>query len=371
VSVAQDLYGILGVPPDATQDDIKRAYRKLARAHHPDVNADPEAERRFKEIAGAYEILSDPERRRRYDAFGEQGGPGGSPFADVQDIFDLFFGAGGFGGMGSRRAPRPTRTARGEDLRLGLRLSFEEAAFGMGREVEIERLRVCERCLGAGAEPGTAPVSCSACGGTGQLQEVRRSIFGQLVTAAPCLRCEATGLEISDPCTECSGAGRTTETASVSIDVPAGVADGIEMRVPGQGNAGRAGGPSGDLYVPLHVEPSPVFERVGQDLHADLQVSMTQAALGAELEIQTLDGTEVVRVRPGAQSGEVVSLKGKGIPNLQRRGRGDLHLALRVATPTDLARSERKLLEELAQARDEAAGKGARSAGSLRRPDHR
>jgi molecular chaperone DnaJ len=366
-----DLYEILGVPRDASQDDIRRAYRTLARQHHPDVNGDPAAEQRFKEIAGAYEILSDPEKRRRYDTFGPAGGPGGSPFGDIQDIFDMFFGAGGFGGAtGSRRSRGPrSRTRGGEDLGIQILLTFTEAAFGARRELEIERLVACERCMGNGSEPGSAPSSCRTCGGTGETQEVRRSIFGTIMTASPCRTCEGTGSEILDPCTTCRGRGRVSAAETVTVDIPAGVADGVELRVTGSGNAGPAGGPSGDLYVGIRVEPSLAFERRGQDLFAILDVPLTQAALGAEVEFQALDGAERVRVEPGTESGELIRLRGKGVPNLNRRGRGDLYVTVHVTVPKDLSRAERKLLEELAEARGERTARKEPAVGELRRPE--
>jgi molecular chaperone DnaJ len=365
---ARDLYVILGVGREASADEIKRAYRQLARQHHPDVNGSPDAERRFKEIAGAYEILSDPDRRRQYDAFGE-GGPGGSPFGDVQDIFDMFFGGGGFGGVGARRArANRTRTERGEDVFVSVQLEFEEAAFGAHRDFEIDKLEVCERCLGNGSEPGSAPTGCRSCGGTGVLQEVRRSIFGQLMTSRVCDACQGTGLEITDPCRTCSGDGRVPVRRTVPVDIPPGVADGIELRVAAGGHAGRAGGPAGDLYVSLRVSPNPVFERRGQDLVAALDISMVQASLGADVEIDTLDGVEAVHIESGTESGVVLRLKGRGIPNLNRRGRGDLFLTVHVRVPGDLKRKEKELLRQLAELRGEDVEKGATSKGSLRHP---
>jgi molecular chaperone DnaJ len=224
---ARDLYEILGIERDASDDDIRKAYRRLAREHHPDVNAEPRSEERFKEVAGAYEILSDPEKRARYDAFGT-GGPGGQPFADISDIFEMFFGQGGFGGIGSRRRGARTRTSRGEDVGVRLRLSFSEAAFGVREDVQIERLVVCDRCLGNGAEPGTAPIACRTCGGTGEVQSVRRSVFGTLMTASPCATCGGTGQEIPDPCEACAGQGRIRQPSTVAVEIPAGVSDGME-----------------------------------------------------------------------------------------------------------------------------------------------
>jgi molecular chaperone DnaJ len=341
MAVARDLYDVLGIPRDASDEDIRKAYRRLARELHPDVSADPQTEERFKEVAGAYEILSDPEKRARYDAFGTAG-PGGQPFADISDIFEMFFGQGGFGGFGSRRRGRGGRTRRGEDLGVIMRLSFEEAAFGIRRDVELERLETCGRCLGNGAEPGTAPIACRTCGGTGEVQSVRRSVFGTLMTASPCGTCGGTGQEIPDPCEDCLGQGRLRTPAAVTVEIPAGVSDGMELRVAGNGHAGVAGGSAGDLFVRLQVEPAARFERRGQDLYAVLDITVTHAALGADVKIEGIDGTETVRIDPGTESGTIVRLKGKGVPNLNRRGRGDLFVTLHVVTPKGLSREERQ-----------------------------
>jgi molecular chaperone DnaJ len=363
---ARDLYEVLGVPRDATEDDIRKAYRRLARELHPDVNKDPSAEARFKEIAGAYEILSDPEKRARYDAFGA-GGPAGQPFADISDIFEMFFGQGGPGGFGARRRGPRTRRRRGEDVGVRLRLSFREAAFGVRRDVEFERLVTCETCLGNGAAPGTAPIACRTCGGSGEVQSVRRSVFGTLMTTSPCTTCEGVGQEIPDKCEACFGRGRVRRTQSVTVEIPAGVSDGMELRVTGAAHAGVDGGGPGDLFVQLKVEQASEFERRGQDLFAVLDVSVTQASLGGEVRIEGLDGPEVVRIEPGTESGTVVRLKGRGVANVNRRGRGDLFVTLHVVTPKDLSREERKLLEQLARLRGEPR-KGAVDA-DLRRPE--
>ncbi len=367
MAAVRDLYDILGVSHDASQDDIKRAYRKLAREHHPDVSGAPEAEDRFKEVAGAYEILSDPEKRQRYDAFGQSGGPAGQQFTDIQDIFDMFFGGGFTSGGGRTR--RASRTRRGEDLQTVVTLSFTEAAFGARKELQLERMAACDRCLGNGAEPGTAPIACRTCGGSGQLQQMRRSIFGTVMTAAPCQTCEGTGQEVPDKCEQCYGDGRLREPATVAVDVPGGVADGMELRVGGAGNAGRADGPAGDLFVGIRVEPSLAFERRGQDLLAILDLSMTQVTLGADVEIETLDGVEHIRIDPGTESGTVVRLRGKGVPNLNRRGRGDLYVTVHVVTPAGISREERKLFEQLAGLRGEETSKREPGHGKLRRPD--
>ena len=366
MAVARDLYDVLGVPRDASDEDIRKAYRRLARELHPDVSANPETEERFKEVAGAYEILSDPEKRARYDAFGTAG-PGGQPFADISDIFEMFFGQGGFGGFGSRRRGPRTRSRRGDDVGVIVRLSFEEAAFGVRREVELERLVTCERCMGNGAEPGTAPTACRTCGGTGEVQSVRRSVFGTLMTAAPCTTCDGTGQEIRDPCEDCLGQGRIRRRASVAVEIPAGVSDGMELRVTANGHSGVAGGSAGDLFVRLEVEPATRFERRGQDLFGVLDITVVQAALGAEVKVAGIDGTETLRVEPGTESGTIVRLKGKGVPNLNRRGRGDLFVTLHVVTPKGLSREERQLLARLAELRGEPRDGAA--AAELRRPE--
>lgn len=368
MSVTQDLYEVLGVSRDASAEDIKKAYRRLAREHHPDVNGDPAAEERFKQITGAYEILSDPEKRARYDAYGV-GGSSGQPFTDLQDIFDVFFGQGGFGGYGGygagRRGPRSPQR-RGEDVAVPVRLDFAEAAFGARRDLEIDRLVPCDLCGGSGAHPGTAPLACRTCGGSGEVQSVRRSVFGTLMTSATCRTCDGTGQEIPDKCERCFGQGRIRMPATVTVDIPSGVADGMELRVAGNGHAGVAGGTAGDLFVRIEVEPSPAFERRGQDLFTVLDVSITQAALGSDIEVEGLDGIEEVRVEPGTESGTVLRLKGKGVPQLNRHGRGDLYVTIHVVTPRELSREERQLLSRFAVLRGETEGV---EHGELRRPE--
>lgn len=343
---AVDLYELLGVPRDASQADIKRAYRALAREFHPDSSGDPATEERFKEVTAAYEILSDPDKRERYDRGPVAGFPGGAPFGDVADLFEAFFGPGAFGVR--RGGSRRSRVQRGEDLFARLDLTFEEAAFGTQREIRIERLQSCEICGGSGAAPGTSPSRCGGCGGAGQVQEVRQSIFGTVMTAAPCRRCEGTGEEIGTRCDPCRGRGREASAASVPVEIPAGVSDGLEVRLPGEGHAGRAGGPTGDLYLSLGVSAHQVFERRGQDLFAVLEVPLTTAVLGGDVEVATLDGEERVSIDPGTQSGEVLRLRGQGIPNLGRRGRGDLFVSVDVLIPRRLGRDERELLERFA-----------------------
>jgi molecular chaperone DnaJ len=369
--MATDLYQILGVARDASQEEIKKAYRQLARELHPDVNGDAAAEERFKQITGAYEILSDPGKRQRYDAFGQTGGAARFPVTDIQDIFDMFFGAGGFGGAGSRtrRGSRGASPQRGEDLYARASLTLAEAAFGVTRDLTVERLVTCERCTGNGAEPGSAPITCRTCGGTGELQQVRRSIFGTVMTASPCHACRGTGREVLEPCTACEGRGRRRDRADVSVEIPPGVGDGIELRVTSAGNAGSLAGPPGDLFVAIEVEPSPSFERHGSDLVSVLPVPFTQAALGAEIEIETLDGPERIRLEAGTAAGTVIRIRGKGMPHLNRRGRGDLYVNVQLEVPRSISKEERQLLDRMAELRDEKTSKHSPDRRELRRPD--
>ena len=362
-----DLYAVLGVPRNATEDEIKRAYRALAREHHPDVSAHPEAEHRFKQVAAAYETLSDPAKRRQYDVFGQSGQPDLFPFSDFGDLFEAFFG----GGAGRRQrggGPR-SRVQRGEDLYMQLSLTFEEAAFGVSRSLTIEAMAECESCQGSGCAPGTSPSRCSTCGGTGEIQDVSRGIFGTVMTARTCGLCRGTGEQIASPCPACRGEGRRSQEGTVAVEIPAGIAEGMELRVNGSGNAGRAGGGAGDLYVALHVQPHAVFERRGQDLVCALGVPMTMAALGSDLDIPTLDGEpQRVRLEPGTESGSILRLRGQGIPNLGRRGRGDLYVTVVVETPKDLSKEERALLERLGELRGEVSKDRAdRPTGRIRK----
>ncbi|MGH2711859.1 MAG: molecular chaperone DnaJ [Actinomycetota bacterium] len=347
----RDLYDVLGVSREATQDEIKKAFRALAREFHPDVNKDPEAERRFKEANLAYETLSDPAKRRRYDMFGGEGfTPDMFSFGDLSGIFEAFFGGGSpFG----RTATRQSRTARGADQRLILEIAFEEAVFGAQREIAIEALEACERCGGKGSEPGTEPTTCSTCRGTGQVSDVRQSVFGTVMTSRTCGTCRGTGEEIASPCRDCRGAGRLPHEQIMTVDVPAGVTHGMELRIEGAGDEGRVGGGTGDLYLALSVSPHPVFERHGQDLLCALELPVSAAILGADIEIETLDGTDTLSVPAGTQPGSVMKVSGKGVPNLGRRGRGDLLVRVDVVVPDRIGRRERPLIEEFAERRGE------------------
>jgi molecular chaperone DnaJ len=362
-----DLYAVLGVPADASDEDIKRAYRKLAREHHPDVSADPGAEQRFKEISAAYQTLSDPQKRRQYDTFGSGQVSADFPFGGLTDLFEAFFGGGGFGGGGRRASGPRSRVARGEDLYLRAALTFEEAAFGVEFRGEVDSLETCPACTGTGCAPGTQPNRCGRCGGSGQVQDVARSVFGTVVTARRCGTCDGTGQEIPNPCTECRGEGRIAKRQKVTVQIPAGVAGGTELRVADAGAAGRHGGPPGDLYVGVEVAPHPVFERRGQDLVCALRVPLTQAVLGTQLEVDTLDGAEVLDIQPGTASGTVLRVRGKGIPHLGRKGRGDLYVNVVVEMPSKLSRKERELVERLAELRDERPAKGSKPKGMLGR----
>jgi molecular chaperone DnaJ len=349
-----DYYEVLGVSRDATDADIKRAYRKLAREHHPDANPDdPNAEARFKEVAVAYETLSDPQRRANYDRFGADGpGLGGDPFGGggLGDIFEAFFG--GFGGPGGGR--QQAGPQRGSDLEVVAELEFETAVFGGEAAVRVNTLISCDTCEATGAAPGTHAATCQNCSGTGQVRRVRQSILGQMVTASPCPRCNGQGQVIDSPCTDCHGEGRKREQRTYTIEVPAGVDDGATLRLTGRGAVGPRGGGAGDLYVHLRVRPHERFARDGDDLVHELHVSMTQAALGAEIPLETLDGDEAIAIAPGTPTDKVLRLRGKGVPRLHGRGRGDLRLHVVVDTPTDLNAEQEELLRRLAELRGES-----------------
>lgn len=349
--MAQDHYEVLGVARDASPDEIKRAYRKLAREFHPDAKpGDQHAEERFKEIGRAYEVLSDPDKRQRYDMFGDDRSAAGfGDFGGISDLFSTFFGSAG-------GRPSHTGARRGADILAEIELTLEEAATGVERDVEIENLITCETCDGSGAAPGSYPTKCRACGGTGEMREVRRTVFGNMITATGCGTCGGSGQEILDPCDTCGGSGRTRSTEVLTMQIPAGVDDGARLRVTGRGQAGERGGTSGDLYVEIAIAPHEVFRRAGDDLGCEVAVPMTVAALGGNVTVPTLDGPHELDIAPGTQSGEVVRLRGKGMPHLGGRSRGELVVLLKVETPTGLDREQAEVLESLAKLRGETTG---------------
>jgi molecular chaperone DnaJ len=341
----RDYYEVLGINRGASQEEIKRSYRRLARQYHPDVNKSPEAEARFKEINEAYQVLSDEQKKSMYDRFGHAGVQGRGfdtdfGFPDISDIFDDLFG--GFGGMrtraSARRGPR-----RGADLRYDLSLSFEEAIFGCEKTLGVARLEPCPRCSGVGAEPGTSPIRCPQCNGTG---EVRR-VLGPLVSVTPCPRCRGEGEIVTTLCSECKGEKQVRRTRNLQIKVPAGVDDGTQIRLSGEGELGSRGGPPGDLYLFLSVKPHRYFRRKGSDLYLDLSINITQAALGDEVKTPTLEGEEDLTIPAGTQSGDTFRIRGKGVPRLRRNGRGDLLVTVLVRTPVNLTEKQKTLLQEL------------------------
>lgn len=346
----KDYYGVLGVPRTATEPEIKKAYRKLARELHPDV-AGPHGEERFKEVAAAYDVLGNADKRAQYDrgvdpraASGSSSGPEGFGF---EDIFQTFFGGGQ-----QRRGPA-SRTQRGGDTLVHETVTLKEAVFGTPREVHVDLADVCGTCAGSCCAPGTQPSTCRQCNGSGSVQRVARSLLGQVMTSSPCPACGGYGTLIEKPCPDCSGRGRTHSRHTVKVDIPAGVENGTRIRIPGAGDAGVAGGPSGDLYVEIRERAHETFERRGDDLHCTLEVPMTAAALGTVMTVDTFDGPAAVEVRPGTHSGTTVRLKGHGVGRLQRGGRGDLHVHLDVQTPTDLTDEQAELLRQLATSRGE------------------
>jgi molecular chaperone DnaJ len=342
---------VLGISRTSTDQEIKSAYRKLALQHHPDRNPDnPGAEERFKECSEAYAILADSEKRARYDRFGHAGvstGPGagfggfdGAVFTDFQDIFGDLFGDM-FGGQGGGR--RRSRAQRGADLREDLTLEFEEAVFGVSKQVQVRRLEECDQCKGSGAAPGKAPISCTTCGGHGQVRYQQ----GFFAISRACSTCQGSGKLIVDPCNQCRGHGRVTRQRTVTVNVPAGVEEGARILYSGEGEAGLHGGPSGDLYVVLHAKEHSFFEREGKHLYCVVPISFPQAALGTEIQVPTLDGEHTLKVPEGTQTGTTFKAKGKGVPVLNGRGRGDLHIEVKVQTPARLNQRQRELMEEL------------------------
>jgi molecular chaperone DnaJ len=350
-NVKRDYYEVLGVQRGASEQEIKSAYRKLALQYHPDRNPNnPDAEEKFKECSEAYAVLADTEKREVYDRFGHAGlgatagaGAGFDPtvFQDFHDIFGEFFGFSDLFGGG--RSGRRTRAQRGADLREDITIEFEEAVFGSEKKITYRKHELCETCKGSGSAQGKAPAGCRTCGGRGQVRYQQ----GFFSIARTCPACQGAGTVISDPCAKCKGAGRIVQTKTIDAKIPAGVEDGTRIRFTGVGEAGVHGGPAGDLYVVLHVKEHPFFERQGNDLYCEIPISVTQAALGAEIQVPTLEGEQTLKIPEGTQSGTTLKLRNKGVPVLNGHGKGDLFVEVRVQTPTKLTKRQRELLQEL------------------------
>ncbi|GAB4083128.1 molecular chaperone DnaJ [Modestobacter muralis] len=361
--MATDYYGVLGLKQGASDSEIKRAYRKMARDLHPDVNPDDSAKERFQQVSRAYEALTDPEKRRIVDLGGDPfdtggGRGGGNPFGNAAgfgglgDIMDAFFG-----GQGGGRGPR-SRTREGEDALIRVDLDLDETVFGTTTEITVDTAVLCDVCTGAGTAPGTHPETCSTCNGRGEVQSVQRSFLGQVIASRPCPTCQATGQVIPSPCGQCGGDGRVRARRDIPVKIPAGVEDGMRIRLAGYGEVGPGGGPAGDLYVEVHERPHDVFTRDGEDLHCRVTLPMTAAALGTSLKLETLEGAEDLDIRPGTQSGSVLTLRAHGAPRLRGTGRGNLLVHLDVQTPTRLDDRQSELLRELAALRNEDLTQG-------------
>lgn len=357
----RDYYEVLGVSKGASDDDLKRAYRKLAKKYHPDVNpGDKDAEAKFKEVNEAYSVLSDKEKRARYDQFGHAGvdpsygggagGFGGFDMGDIDlgDIFGSFFGGGGFGGFGGGGGRR-NGPQKGESLRASLTITFEEAAFGCEKEISLNRTEPCDACQGSGCEPGTTADTCPDCRGTGTVRIQQRTPLGVMASTATCSKCRGTGKIIHTPCKACGGTGSVKKSKRITVTIPAGIDDGQAISLRGQGNAGKNGGPAGDLIVSVRVKPHPQFQREGTTVLYEHKVTFYQAAMGAELEIPTIDGKVKYELPEGTQSGTTFRLKGKGIPALNGRGRGDQYVTVYIETPRNLNKEQKEALKKFAE----------------------
>jgi len=356
--VANDYYGILGVRRDAGAEEIKRAYRRLARELHPDVNPDPQLQERFKEVTQAYEVLSDPEKRQMYDLgadpYARAGAPGGFgaagfPFSDLMDAF--------FGGGAAPRGPR-SRARRGRNATIRVDLDLSECAFGTTRDLVVDTAVVCPTCSGEGTAPGTHAVTCDVCNGRGEVSQVTRSFIGQMMTSRPCPGCGGFGTVIRKPCPECDADGRVRTRRTIKVRIPAGVEDGTHIQLAGEGETGPGGGPPGDLFLEIVQRPHSIFERQGDDLHCTVTIPMVAAALGATLQVETLDGPAELDIRPGTQSGQAIPLYGHGTEHLNSSGPGDLIIHVTVETPTKLEPEQEELLRQLAKLRGEESPPG-------------
>ncbi|NPV12497.1 MAG: molecular chaperone DnaJ [Ignavibacteria bacterium] len=362
MATKRDYYEVLGVPRNASQEEIKKAYRKLAMQYHPDRNpGNKEAEEKFKEAAEAYEVLSDPEKRRRYDQFGHAGMQGTDfrEYTDINDIFnafrDIFSGTGFggsifddfFGGSTSTRSRRTGSVQRGSDLRVKIKLTLEEIATGVSKKIKIKRYKKCSSCNGTGAESGSGHRTCPVCNGTGEIRQVSRSVFGQFVNITTCNNCGGEGRVISNPCKICGGEGRVQEEATVNVEIPAGVSTGNYLTLRGEGNAGRRGGPAGDLIVVVEELPHEIFQRQGDDIIYELNLSIPEAVLGGEVEVPTLTGKAKIKLEPGLSPGKILRMKGKGLPNINTKKQGDQLIVVNIYVPQKISNQEKELMQTL------------------------
>ncbi|SOC36341.1 molecular chaperone DnaJ [Ureibacillus acetophenoni] len=347
----RDYYEVLGVSKSASQDEIKKAYRKLSKQYHPDINKEPGADEKFKEIAEAYEVLSDENKRAQYDQFGHEGPGGGfgggfsdgfSGFGGFDDIFSSFFG-------GSSRRSDPNAPRKGDDLQYRMNISFEDAVFGKQTEVEIPREETCETCSGSGAKPGTSPKTCGSCNGAGQINQTVETPFGRMVNRKTCNTCRGTGKIIVDKCSTCHGAGAVQKRKKIKVTIPAGVDDGQQLRVSGQGEPGKNGGPAGDLYILFNVRDHEYFERDGDDIYYELKLTFPQASLGDDIEVPTIYGKVKLKIPAGTQSGEKFRMKDKGVKNVHGYGQGHQYVIVKVVTPTKLTEKQKQLLRDFAE----------------------
>ncbi|PIN86063.1 molecular chaperone DnaJ [Candidatus Woesearchaeota archaeon CG10_big_fil_rev_8_21_14_0_10_44_13] len=359
--MSKDYYKTLGVEKGASKDDIKKAYKRLAKKYHPDLNKEPDAEKRFKEINEAASVLADDQKRQQYDQFGTadfagyQGGAGGFDFSefmnqsgdfgfDFESIFDSFFGGNAFGGGGRGRGSR-RGSRRGSDLIYEIEITLEEAAFGAEKHITIPKMDHCDECNGTGSA-GSGTTTCDECNGTGMVRQTRRTPFGIFATASPCRKCRGEGTIIKNPCRECRGTGIVEKTKRIKVDIPAGVSDGLRLRMPGEGEAGEKAGPLGDLYVSIHVKQHNIFKREGDDIYTEIPISFAQAALGDEIEVPTLEGKANMKIPAGTQTNTIFRMKGRGIPNIRGHGKGDEKIRAIVDVPTRLTKKQKELLEE-------------------------